>query len=69
MRRFECQTEEYSLILMIMRIHCADERKIETSHYYKSEISDRASNSKVEIKGKDFKGGIQKVKGKCVGGK
>ena len=54
---------------MIMRIHCADERKIETSHYYKSEISDRASNSKVEIKGKDFKGGIQKVKGKCVGGK
>lgn len=69
MRRFECQTEEYGLILMIMRIHCADERKLETSNYCKSEISDRASNSKVEIKGKDFKGGIQKVKRKCVGGK
>lgn len=34
-----------------------------------SEISDSASNSKVQIKDKDFEGGIQKVKGKCVGGK
>lgn len=56
-------TEEYGLILMIMRIHCVDERKNRNFPLLQSEIWTVHQNSKVQIKDKDFEGGIQKVKG------
>ena len=63
MRRFECQTEEYGLILMIMRIHCVDERKIETSHYCSQKFLTVHQTLRYKLRIKILKGEYKKSKG------